>query len=198
MSPTQGSKWPSRCLDWVHFLWWRGSCIFYEDQYNHNLDQREGIEKVHQSASNKILFKLDLNQFSLQNFQNETCTTNIKQIECELRRALGLYILTLFWEVQMHYLFVYFLSELSMYSDTGVGWNFHRGAEILKIPDNVGWLVLVHLGVKSDWRSWQIEIAMSSWHRSKSLSPLSNRDECKEGKLLRQSRQFCTNLEAFD
>ena len=78
MSPTQGSKWPSRCLDWVHFLWWRGSCIFYEDQYNHNLDQREGIEKVHQSASNKILFKLDLNQFSLQNFQNETCTTNIR------------------------------------------------------------------------------------------------------------------------
>ena len=125
MSPTQGSKWPSRCLDWVHFLWWRGSCIFYEDQYNHNLDQREGIEKVHQSASNKILFKLDLNQFSLQNFQNETSTTNQTrrryEIECELRRALGLYILTLFWEVQMHYLFVYFLSELNMYSDTGVG-----------------------------------------------------------------------------
>ena len=38
----------------------------------------------------------------------------------------------------MHYLFVYFLSELNMYSDTGVGWNFHRGVEILKIPDNVG------------------------------------------------------------
>ena len=50
----------------------------------------------------------------------------------------------------MHYLFVYFLSELSMYSDTGVGWNFHRGVEILKILDNVGWLVLVHFGVKSD------------------------------------------------
>ena len=48
----------------------------------------------------------------------------------------------------MHYLFVYFLSELSMYSDTGVGWNFHRGVEILKTPDNVGRLVAVHLGVK--------------------------------------------------
>ena len=82
-----------------------------------------------------------------------------------------------FWEVQMHYLFVYFLSELSMYSDTGVGGNFHRGVEILKIPDNVGWFVPVYLGVKSDWRSWQIE-TMSSWRRSKSLSPLSNRDEC--------------------
>ena len=50
----------------------------------------------------------------------------------------------------MHYLFVYFLSELSMYSDTGVGWNFHRGVEILKTPDNVGRLVAVHLGVKSE------------------------------------------------
>ena len=50
----------------------------------------------------------------------------------------------------MHYLFVYFLSELSMYSDTGVGCNFHRGVEILKTPDNVGRLVAVHLGVKSD------------------------------------------------
>ena len=120
------------------------------------------------------------------------------EIECELRRALGLYILTLFWEVQMHYLFVYFLS---MYSDTGVGWNFHRGVENLKTPDNIGWFVPLHLGVKSDWRSWHIKIAtstLSSWRRSKSLSPLSNRDECKEGKLLRQSRPFCTNLEAFD
>ena len=120
------------------------------------------------------------------------------EIECELRRALGLYILTLFWEVQMHYLFVYFLSELSMYSDTGVGWNFHRWVEILKIPDNVGSGASWRKERLTELTNWNCDVQLSSWSQSKSLSPLSNRDECKEGKLLRQSRQFCTNLEAFD
>ena len=72
--------------------------------------------------------------------------------------------------------------------------------EILKIPDNVGSCASWRKERLTELANWNCDVhwTLSSWHRSKSLSPLSNRDECKEGKLLRQSRPFCTNLEAFD
>ena len=199
MSPTQGSKWPSRCLDWVHFLWWRGSCIFYEDQYNHNLDQREGIEKVHQSASNKILFKLDLNQFSLQNFQNETCTTNIRAPIWNwmwIATCIGPLYFDTFLR-SSNALFVCLFLEWVAHDLEQVFWHW-CSMEILKIPDNVGCGASWRKERLTELTNWNCDVQLSSWSQSKSLSPLSNRDECKEGKLLRQSRPFCTNLEAFD